>query len=80
MEIIDSPYQTITTKYLGPTETKGARIKAVTFGGTSVTVPFDYNGDPHNIAMIALRDKLGWNLHKCVSGSTKTGCVFVFID
>lgn len=32
----------ILTKYLGPTDHKGARIKAWSVGGRSVTIPYPY--------------------------------------
>ena len=55
--------QAIETKYLGPTNTKGARIKASAEAG-HVTVPFDYgpgtDNGAHDLAMIALVAKLGW--------------------
>ena len=41
------------TKYIGPTNTKGARIKAQAWYGLtlkSVIVPYDYEGDAHEVA------------------------------
>lgn len=35
--------QAICTKYLGPTNTKGARIKAYTESGLSATVAYDHS-------------------------------------
>ena len=32
----------IHTKFIGPTSTKGARIKAYCYGGRSATIPFNY--------------------------------------
>ncbi len=53
--------QAITTKYLGPTDTRGARIKARCQAG-SVTVPFEYGAtDPHDVAALALLVKLDWH-------------------
>jgi hypothetical protein len=72
--------QAITTKYLGPTNTQGARIKATCESGT-VTVGYrhDLSGaDVHAVAAMALARKLkfknggGW-----ASGETKGGYVFV---
>ena len=54
--------QAIETKYLGPTNTKGARIKASAQSG-SVTIPFEYGpgtDGAHDLALIALVTKLGW--------------------
>lgn len=54
--------QAITTKYIGATNSKGARIKA-TCQAKSVTIPYDYEGNAdsvHTKAAKALADKLGW--------------------
>lgn len=56
--------QAIETKYLGPTNTKGARIKASAEAG-SVTIPFEYGqahdgDDVSDLALIALVTKLEW--------------------
>ncbi len=54
--------QSITTTYVAPTNTKGARIKASTEAG-SVTLPYDYgqNHDAsHHYAAKALAEKYGW--------------------
>ena len=55
--------QAIITKFLGPTNRHGARIKATCQAG-SITIPWDYGlgGDSnHDAAAKALRAKLGWN-------------------
>ncbi len=76
--------QSITTKFLAPTNTKGDRIKATCEAGT-ITAAWDYefdSKDNHMAAADALRIKLGWNT-KCypdmVGGDTKDGMVFVFV-
>lgn len=54
--------QAIKTKYLGPTDTRGARIKASCDAG-SLTVAWDYAGNAdtnHYAAQLQLRLKLGW--------------------
>lgn len=54
--------QAIETKFLGPTDTKGARIKASAWAGTK-TIPFDHGAGTdgaHDLAAIALITKLGW--------------------
>lgn len=53
--------QAIETKFLGPTNTKGARIKASAQAG-SVTVPYEYQGVDveHDQALRALVTKLKW--------------------
>lgn len=54
--------QAIVTKYLGPTNTKGGRIKARCDAG-SLTIGFhdgDGREDPHDRAARLLAEKLGW--------------------
>ena len=72
--------QTITTKYLGPTDYKGSRFKATHTGGfASVTLPYDYALSPelnHLAAANALSDKLNWD-GQYVGGHTKDGMVWV---
>jgi hypothetical protein len=60
--------RSITTKYFGPTDTKGSRIKATLDDGRSITIgyPYELSGeDVHRKAVYALCDKLnvrdsGW--------------------
>jgi len=72
--------QTITTKYLGPTNHKGSRFKATHTGGfTSVTLPYDYEleaEENHRIAARALAAKLNWE-GEYTGGHTKNGMVWV---
>ena len=54
--------QAIATKYLGPTNHKDSRVKAICDAG-AVTIPWDYALDPaqnHEKAATALAWKLGW--------------------
>lgn len=54
--------QAITTRYHGPTNHRGSRIKAVCAAG-SITIAYDYSLDEegvHRKAAFALRDTLGW--------------------
>jgi len=73
--------QTITTKYLAPTDTKGSRIKATHTGKTlSVTRGYDYSLNTYgNHLAVAqeLQDKMWWNQYTLISGSTAEGYVFV---
>lgn len=73
--------QSISTKYVGASNTRGARIKATSASGISVMVPFDYGMatevEAHGLAAQALAKKLGWS-GVMVAGSTKDGHVFVF--
>lgn len=63
--------QAIITKYLCPTNNRGARIKATCAAG-SITIAFDHaiNLEPNHIrAALALQEKLGR------SGKLHTGCI-----
>ena len=73
---------TITTKYLGPSNTRGARVKATCQAG-NVTMGWDYDHDQdenHRAAAVALAAKVNWdeNYPDMVGGWTETGAVFVF--
>ena len=71
----------ITTRYLGPTNFRGSRIKATDDDGNSVTIPYPYElsgEDVHRAAADALCVKMGWT-GKLVGGSIKTGYAFVFV-
>ncbi len=55
-------HQAITTKYLGPTDYRGARVKAQAQAG-AVTVNWDHALNPeanHRAAAMALASKYGW--------------------
>ena len=72
--------QTITTKYLGPTNTKGTRIKANHTGEEkSVTVSYNYalsNEGNHKEAAAALAKKLEWH-GEYLGGHTKDGMIWL---
>ena len=56
--------KTIITTCLGPTDTKGSRIKATDGDGNSITLPWRHNlsdDKNHQAACIALCEKTGWN-------------------
>ena len=70
--------QAIVTKFHGPTNSKGSRIKASCEAGS---IWFDYsyrhNSDQnHMLAVLALLRKLGWKGWWTIGG-TSTGCVAV---
>jgi hypothetical protein len=69
----------ITTKFLGPRNFKGARIRATTASGKSLTIPYNYEGghQVHATAALELARKLGWT-GTLIEGGTKDGMVFVF--
>jgi len=80
--------QTIITKYLGPTNHRGSRIKArqsASYMGTpkSVTVDWDYSLNTeqnHKIAAQALAKKLGWFGEWVGGDNGDTGYSFVNVD
>ena len=69
----------IATKFLGPTNSRGARIKATTGSGRSLTIPYDYElGDKsHSKAALELARKFGWS-GSLIEGHTEHGNVYVF--
>lgn len=54
--------QAIQTRYLGPTNTRGSRIKATCAAGSiTISYPYDLSGQAvHRRAAEALVSKLGW--------------------
>ena len=76
-------YQSIQTRYIRPTNTRGARIKATTSSGLSVTVSYDHAlsyADAHWPAVQELIKKyhLEWGNKFAVGASTDDrGYVFV---
>jgi len=67
--------QTITTKYLAPTNTLGARIKATTSSGSSKTISYPYElsgSECHIKALRELNKQLDWSGDMTYS-STDTG-------
>lgn len=74
--------QSIATKYIGPSNCKGARIKAIASGGAYVFEPYHHEYDPdrnHREAVRKLCHKLGWKGHM-VAGATTDGTVNVFVN
>jgi hypothetical protein len=72
----------IFTKFLGPTNYRGSRVKAYDGEGNSVTVSKNdslRHDDAHAEAAQRLCEKMGW-LGVLVSGGTPEGCVFVFVE
>ena len=71
--------QAIATRYLGPTNSRGSRIKASCSAGT-ITLPYDYaeRDGGHYAAAVALIRKLGWeNNGTWYRGETTNGNVYV---
>ncbi len=70
----------ITTKFFGPTNTRGSRIKASDSDGNSVVIGYDHaSHDPHREAAITLCRKMKWD-GILVEGSLGTGNVYVFLS
>lgn len=73
--------QSIFTKYHGPTDRRGSRIKATASGGESITVGVDNSLSDeanHHAAAVALCKKLGWS-GKLVSGGGPRGKGNVYV-
>lgn len=73
--------QAIQTKYFGPTNTKGARIKATCAAG-SLTIPYPHelSGQAvHRKAAEALVAKLGWTDHGTLLGGQLPDHSHVFV-
>lgn len=71
----------ITTKFHGPTNTRGSRYSATDSDGNRVSVSADYalNADGnHDAAAIALCVKMGWTRHGLVRGGINGGNVYCF--
>jgi len=74
--------QTITTKFLQPTNSHGARIKATSSSGISMTRTYEHGmstEENHEEVAMALAERLEWDYDFAV-GDTPTGFVFVPVD
>jgi len=74
--------QAIQTKYIGPSNVKGSRIKAKCAAG-SLTMSWDDALNPranHQLAAEALAKKLGWSGLWCEGGLIDGSSVFVCFD
>ncbi len=73
----------ITTKFLGPTNTRPARIVASDLDGNRVTISYGQAGDggmgEFRAAADALCAKMSWP-GELVGGAVKDGYVFVFMS
>lgn len=74
--------QAITTKYHGPTNTRGARISATSESGIKATIgyPHELSGEAvHRAAVVELCRRLGWH-GTLIAGETKGGYVYVWTE
>lgn len=76
----------ILTKYLGPTNSRGSRYKAMRGDGRpgdpSLTMVADdarSSEENHTLAAFALAQKMGWS-GRWVGGGTSTGWAFVRVE
>lgn len=71
----------IQTRYIGPTNFRGSRVKAYTESGRSITIqiaPEWSSEDAHREAALALCRKMDWH-GDLIEGGTKEGYVYVFL-
>lgn len=77
-------YPSIITKFIGPTNTRGSRVKASTASGLTMTLGWDHaldSDENHQRAAIALATR-HWQwlgMASVISAWTKTGAVHLFI-
>jgi len=74
--------QAITTKYLGPTNSRGSRVKA-RCQAKSLTVPWDHALDPtenHKAAARMLQEQLQWSGQLVGGWDHEEKGVFVIVD
>lgn len=67
--------QCITTRYLPPTNNRGARIKAEC-SAKSIVIPYPYEYEQdqaHRYAAIVLQTQLNWHNLQLVTGTDKSG-------
>jgi hypothetical protein len=75
--------QAITTKYHGPTHTRGARITATSESGLRATIgyPHELDGERcHRVAVLALCKKIGWTGELIAAGLRHGGYVYVWTE
>ena len=87
LKVRSSEKKTIQVKYLSPTTSAGARLKAfVSTKGERMVMPWDYalkNDESYCLAARNLAEKLNWKgklVGGFVDGSKSVNMVFVFVD
>lgn len=80
--VADSGRCVIFTKYLGPTNTRGGRIKAWAKSGGKLSVTISYphelsQSQAHASAAIALCNKMQWTFGVLHQAHAANGCAFV---
>jgi hypothetical protein len=74
--------QSISTRYIGPTDHRGSRVKARASGGFSRTIGWDDRLDSeanHTAAARELAARLGW-AGRWVGGGSADGQGYVFVQ
>lgn len=74
-------FPAIWTKYLGPTDFKGSRVKATTIGNRSATLHWDDAldaGENHKRAALELAKRLGWTGTMIAADGGDAGYVYAF--
>lgn len=80
MSIESSGRVAIETKFFGPTNHKGARIRVSTANGHKHWTSFDYGATcPHVVAVKGALEAWGWSGSNYRGASTKDGYVFVAV-
>ena len=73
----------ITTRYRGPTDTRGARITASDQDGNRVSISYPHDKregqEAHFAAARELCDRMQWH-GKLAGGATRDGYVWVWVD
>ena len=81
MKITHTWLTSITTKYMGPTNKRGSRVKATSANGNSITLSWDCGlgtDDNHDAAAVALCSKMDWP-HDLVCGGSANGHGHVYV-
>lgn len=71
--------KSIFTKYIGPTDHRGSRVKAADRDGNSIIISYDVSvssDEAHDKAFLALINKMGWH-GEYVAGYLGKGRVYV---
>lgn len=75
--------QTIQTKFVGPTNSRGSRVIATAANGTRVSISasmFTSDEEAHQAAVRALCERMRWHGELIGGHLAKGGLVWVFVD
>lgn len=69
----------IQTRYISPSNTRGARITAHDSDGNRVTVPYPHDArDPHEVAVRALCARMDWH-GQLLAGASADGKGYTYV-